>query len=243
MTPGTGILAIIPSSTIRLRPRIIVAAPSATPRATGGTRLRQPQAAAPAAPTGRGPPSSLRAARIAGSSGSSLRIRRVASSRSSAIASGCSVTGASGSGARRAAPRAAPRRGRRARAARRASPARRSRPPSSDEDQVGVADRREAVGDHERRAAVHQPRRARRGSPPRSSSRSTRSARRGSGSARPCRNARATEMRWRSPPDSIAPRSPSSVVVALRQRADEVVRVGRRARPRSISSSLASSRP
>ena len=59
------------------------------------------------------------------------------------------------------------------------------RPSLEDEDLIGVADRREAVGDHEGRAALHQLGRARRGSPPRSSSRSTRSARRGSGSARP----------------------------------------------------------
>ena len=71
-----------------------------------------------------------------------------------------------------------------------------------DEDLVGVADRREAVGDDERRAARASAAPARRGaaaSVPASSA--DWSARPGSGSARPCRNARAIESRCRSPPD------------------------------------------
>ena len=81
---------------------------------------------------------------------------------------------------------------------------------SIDQDLVRLADRREAVGDHERGAAP-----IRRSS----ASRITASVFESIdevGSSRirigaSLRNARATQMRWRSPPDSCAPRSPSSV--------------------------------
>ena len=57
------------------------------------------------------------------------------------------------------------------------------------------------------------------------------------------RMARAMAMRWRWPPDSVTPRSPTRRLVALRQRADELGRRRRCSAARSISASLASGRP
>ena len=54
------------------------------------------------------------------------------------------------------------------------------------------------------------------------------------------RNARAIATRWRSPPESFTPRSPTSVRIALRQARDEVVRVGQ---PRRRARSPPASRP
>ena len=80
-----------------------------------------------------------------------------------------------------------------------------------DRDPVGEADGRQAVGDDQRRPALHQRRAARRGSAARSARRSPTSRRRARGSAGSTSSVRAIAIRWRCPPESVKPRSPTTV--------------------------------
>ena len=101
------------------------------------------------------------------------------------------------------------------------------------DDPVGARARSRPATPPRRPCARGTPRRGRAGSPPRSRRRRSRACRRGSGCSGRSASARASAVRWRCPPESITPRSPTMRVVAVGAARPRPWRAGRARPPRA----------
>ena len=100
------------------------------------------------------------------------------------------------------------------------------RPLLQHDDLVGIDHRRQPVADDDRGAPGARAGADARGCASRCRCRPRDSASSSSSSGASVSSARAIATRWRCPPDSVTPRSPTGRVVAVRQAADVVVQVG-----------------